>query len=137
MSQADRLREARRWQSLIAVVFIGLGGWCLLAPASIVELTVRPEHRNALPLTLVTIGAFGAQAMLVGLVTATATFTARTFLALGLALLPFFLFDWWFYSIRPLFNGLILLDVAGNLAMLAACARGYWLLSDKDAGKKL
>lgn len=137
MSQADRLREARRWQSLIAVVFIGLGGWCLLAPASIVELTVRPENRNALPLTLVTIGAFGAQAMLVGLVTATATFTARTFLALGLALLPFFLFDWWFYSIRPLFNGLILLDVAGNLAMLAACARGYWLLSDKDAGKKL
>ena len=137
MSQADRLREARRWQSLIAVVFIGLGGWCLLAPASIVELTVRPEHRNALPLTLVTIGAFGAQAMLVGLVTATATFTARTFLALGLALLPFFLFDWWFYSIRPLFNGLILLDVAGNLAMLAACARGYWLLGDKDAGKKL
>lgn len=137
MSQADRLREARRWQSLIAVVFIGLGGWCLLAPASIVELTVRPENRNALPLTLVTIGAFGAQAMLVGLVTATATFTTRTFLALGLALLPFFLFDWWFYSIRPLFNGLILLDVAGNLAMLAACARGYWLLSDKDAGKKL
>lgn len=137
MSQADRLREARRWQSLIAVVFIGLGGWCLLAPASIVELTVRPEHRNALPLTLVTIGAFGAQAMLVGLVTATATFTARTFLALGLALLPFFLFDWWFYSIRPLFNGLILLDVAGNLAMLAACARGYWLLSDKDDAKKL
>ena len=137
MSQADRLREARRWQSLIAVVFIGLGGWCLLAPASIVELTVRPEHRNALPLTLVTIGAFGAQAMLVGLVTATATFTARTFLALGLALLPFFLFDWWFYSIRPLFNGLILLDVAGNLAMLAACARGYWLLSEKDDAKKL
>lgn len=137
MSQADRLREARRWQSLIAVVFIGLGGWCLLAPASIVELTVRPENRNALPLTLVTIGAFGAQAMLVGLVTATATFTARTFLALGLALLPFFLFDWWFYSIRPLFNGLILLDVAGNLAMLAACARGYWLLSDKDDAKKL
>ena len=137
MSQADRLREARRWQSLIAVVFIGLGGWCLLAPASIVELTVRPEHRNALPLTLVTIGAFGAQAMLVGLVTATATFTARTFLALGLALLPFFLFDWWFYSIRPLFNGLILLDVAGNLAMLAACARGYWLLGDKDDAKKL
>ena len=137
MPHADRLREAQRWQSLIALVFLGLGSWCLLAPATIVELTVRPEHRNELPLTLVTIGAFGAQAMLVGLVTATSTFTARTFFALGLALLPFFLFDWWFYSVRPLFNGLILLDVAGNLAMLAACARGYWLLGDKDDAKKL
>jgi hypothetical protein len=121
-------RKALFWQRLIALVFLGLGAWCLLAPATIVSLTVVPEHRNVLPLTTVTIGAFGAQAMLVGLVSATCRYTARTFLALGLALLPFFIFDWWFYAVRPLFNELILLDVAGNLAMLAACARGYWLL---------
>jgi hypothetical protein len=113
---------------LIAAVFLGLGGWCLLAPMSVVELTVRPDRQTGLPLTAVPIGAFGAQAMLVGLVSATSRFTANTFLALGLAMLPFFVFDWWFYSVQPLFNQLILLDVAGNLAMLAACARGWWLL---------
>lgn len=129
---ADNVRKALFWQRLIALVFLGLGGWCLIAPASIVELTVLPAHRNTLALTTVTIGAFGAQAMLVGLLSATSCYTARTFLALGLALLPFFLFDWWFYAVRPLFNGLILLDVAGNLTMLAACARGYWLLRNND-----
>lgn len=128
MPHDDQSREARRWQLLIALVFLGLGGWCLIAPMTVIELTVRPEHQTALRLTAVTIGAFGAQAMLVGLVSATARFTARTFLALGLAMLPFFVFDWWFYSVEPLFNELILLDVAGNLAMAGACARSWWLL---------
>ena len=128
MREANQLREARRWQLLIAAVFLGLGGWCLVAPMSVVELTVRSEYQNRLPLTAVTLGAFGAQAMLVGLVSATTRFTARTFLALGLAMLPFFAFDWWFYAIEPMFNELILLDVAGNVAMLAACARGWWIL---------
>lgn len=128
MTREDRVREARRWQWLIAFVFLGLGGWCLLAPATVIDLTVRPHHQNGLTLTTVTIGAFGAQAMLVGLVSATARYTARTFLALGLAMLPFFVFDWWFYAVEPLFNQLILLDVAGNLAMLGACLRGWWLL---------
>jgi hypothetical protein len=113
---------------MIAFVFLGLGGWCLIAPASVIELTVLPEHRGTQPLLTVAIGAFGAQAMLVGLVSATSRYTARTFLALGLAMLPFFAFDWWFYAVDPLFNELILLDVGGNLAMLAACTRGWWLL---------
>lgn len=123
-----RIREARRWQLLIALVFLGLGGWCLVAPASVIELTVRPDATNDLLLTRIVTGAFGAQAMLVGLVTATSRFTATTFLALGLAMLPFFVFDWRFYAVDPVFNGLILLDVIGNLIMLGACLRGYWLL---------
>ncbi|HEU0311191.1 MAG TPA: hypothetical protein VFR36_08245 [Sphingomicrobium sp.] len=121
-------REARRWQTLIAIVFLGLGGWCLIAPTSVVALTVLPRHQNDFQLTAITLGAFGAQAMLVGLVAATSQFTARTFLALGVAMLPFFAFDWWFYFVDPVFNELILLDVAGNLVMLAACLRGWWLL---------
>lgn len=130
----DNIRKALFWQRLIALVFLGLGGWCLATPSSIIELTVLAEHRNDLPLTTVTIGAFGAQATLVGLVSATSRYTPTTFLALGAALLPFFIFDWWFYAFRPLFNELILLDVAGNLAMLGACARGYWLLRMAERG---
>jgi hypothetical protein len=126
--ESNPAAEARRWQLLIAAIFVGLGGWCLVAPMSVVDLTVRPEVRNDLPLTAITIGAFGAQAMLVGLVAATSRFTATTFLALGLAMLPFFVFDWWYYAVRPMFNELILLDAFGNIAMLGACARGWWLL---------
>ena len=130
MPSPGRQAEARRWQMLIAAVFLGLGAWCLVAPMSVIELSVRPDHQNDLPLTAVTMGAFGAQAVLVGIVSATARYTARTFLALGIAMLPFFVFDWWFYGVEPMFNELILIDFAGNVAMLAACLRGWWLLRE-------
>lgn len=128
MSELNLTISAQRWQKLIAFVFLGLGGWCLVAPMTVISLTVRPEHQNDLHLTAVTIGAFSAQAMLVGLVSTTSRFTSRAFLSLGLAMLPFLVFDWWFYAVEPLFNELILLDVAGNLAILAVCLRGWRLL---------
>ncbi|MBA4747225.1 MAG: hypothetical protein H2056_00780 [Sphingopyxis sp.] len=120
-------REAQTLQWLIAAVFLGLGSWCLIAPASVVSLTVRPEHQSQSLLVLVAIGAFGAQACIAGLFAGFARFTRRTFAAYGIALLPFFGFDWWFYSVEPLFNALILLDVAGNIIMLGLCWRGYRL----------
>ena len=127
----DRTVEARRWQYLIASAFLILGGWCLIAPANVVDLTVLPEKRNSLPLTSVAIGAFGAQAMLVGLVSTTSHFTARTFVAMDFAMLSFFIFDLWLYFKQPLFTELILLDVMGNVAMLGACMRGWWLLQQQ------
>jgi hypothetical protein len=33
-----------------------------------------------------------------------------------------------------LFNDRILLDVAGNLVMLAACGRGYWHMREVERG---
>lgn len=121
-------RSAQSVQWLIAAVFVGLGAWCLVAPGSVVDLVVREEHASHEPLVLVCIGAFGAQACLAGLFAALSRFTQMTFLAFGVALLPFFAFDWWFYKIEPLFNELIAIDVAGNVIMLALCARGCWLL---------
>lgn len=128
MTDAAVAREVRRCRIAIAAVFLVLGAWCLAAPWTVIDLTIRPEHRSQDLLVLVAFGAFGAQAMLAGLFAATARFTRRTFLAFGLALLPFFVFDWYFYFQRPLFNALILLDVAGNLVMLALCARAWWIL---------
>jgi hypothetical protein len=129
----DKKSAARKLQWLIAVVFLSLGGWCLMAPASVIALTVRPEHQSQSLLALVSMGAFGAQACIAGLFAGFALFTRRTFAAYGFALLPFFLFDWWFYAVVPLFNALILLDVAGNAVMIALCWWGYRLLSDEDA----
>jgi hypothetical protein len=125
MRQIVALDEARIIQLGIAAVFVVLGGWCVIAPQSVIDLTVREEHRSYTPLVLVTIGAFGAQAVLGGLIAATTRFTRGTFLWLGLAILPFFVFDWWFFAVTPLFNEFIMLDVVGNLAFVALCARGY------------
>ncbi len=119
------MSETRRIQLAIAFVFLGLGGWCLVHPSSVIALTVRPEYRVDHVLLRVTLGAFGAQAMLVGVLAAFASFSRRTFLAFGLAVLPFFGFDVWFYVVVPLFNELILLDVAGNVALVALCWCGY------------
>lgn len=120
--------EARRLQAIIAAVFFVLGGWCLVAPGSVIALTVREDYRIEGIVMSIAIGAFGAQAMLAGLLAATADFTRRTFAAFGTAMLPFFVFDWWFYAVEPVFNWLILLDAAGNVVMLAMCARGYVVL---------
>jgi len=122
------MSEARRIQLAIACVFFGLGGWCLVHPSSVIALTVRPEYRTDHLLVQVCLGAFGAQAMLVGILAAFSTFTRRAFLAFGLAVLPFFGFDVWFYFVVPLFNALILLDVAGNVALVGLCWRGYAVL---------
>jgi hypothetical protein len=125
------LSEVRIIQFAIAAVFIVLGAWCVVAPESVVDLTVREEHRSRAPFLLVTIGAFGAQAVLGGVIVATTRFTRTTFLCLGLAILPFFVFDWWFFAVTPLFNELILLDVAGNVVFVALCVRGYIILAPK------
>lgn len=121
---------ARNIQRLIASIFLGLGGWCLIAPASVVDLAVRPEHASHELIVLVCVGAFGAQACLAGLFAALSRFTRTTFLGFGIALLPFFVFDWWFYSVEPLFNEMIAIDAVGNVVMLALCARTCWLLRD-------
>lgn len=128
MPASSAAARARRLQYAIAIVFAGLGGWCLVAPGSVIALTVRPDFQTDHPLAILSIGAFGAQAVLCGLFAGLSIFTRQTFLAYGLALLPFFVFDWWFYYKEPVFNGLILLDAAGNIVMLGLCAWGWRLL---------
>jgi len=120
----------RRIQYLLASVFFVLGGWCLLSPGSVIDLTVTEAHRAHTPLTHLMMGAFGAQALIAGLFAATAIFTRRTFLAYGIALLPFFVFDYWFYVVDPMLTTIGMLDAAGNMVMLVLCWLGW-----RSAGK--
>jgi len=112
-------------QRLIAAVFIGLGGWCLLMPGMVADLCLTPRWRGDDPVIPILVGCFGAQAVLAGLFAAFARFTRQTFLVYGIALLPFFGFDYWFYFVEPVFNEFILLDAAGNVAMLVLCWMGW------------
>lgn len=103
-----------------------------MAPATVLELGTRAEFRGHGPLEPLLMGCFGAQAVLAGLFALTARFTATTFAAYAAALLPFFAFDWYFYAVRPLLTGLVLLDALGNAFMFALCIVGWKALAGTD-----
>ncbi|QIK95235.1 hypothetical protein G7076_00885 [Sphingomonas sp. HDW15A] len=115
-------------QRAIAAVFVVLGGWALMMPQQVIDLTIRPGIAQGSRLETLAVACFGAQALISGLFTATARFTRTTFLAYGIALVPFFAFNYWFYFVDPVFTTVGLLDLVGNAIMLALCAWG-WKLS--------
>jgi hypothetical protein len=117
--------SVRQIQWAIAAVFFILGGWALLAPGSVIDLALLPRYRVGTPILPFAIACFGAQAMIAGLFAAFSRFTRATFLAYGLALLPFFGFDAWFTFVDPVFTRIGLLDAVGNLVMLAMCVLGW------------
>jgi len=112
-------------QRLIAAVFLILGGWCLLSPSSVIELAIRPEFQSDDFLATFAMACFGGQACLFGLVALTARFTKLTFAAYGIALLPFFVFNWYFYFEVPVLTEIGLVDFVGNITMLALCWHGW------------
>jgi type IV secretory pathway TrbD component len=115
----------RQIQLLLASVFLSLGAWCLLAPASVMALTIRPEYQSHDRIAMILMGAFGAQAMIAGLFAAFSRFVKATFLAYGIGLLPFFVFDYWFFVVEPVFTPLGMLDAVGNVLMLSLCWQGW------------
>ena len=117
--------SVRTIQYLLASVFLVLGGWCLISPASVMALTITPAFQSDAPIVPILVGAFGAQALIAGLFAAFSKFTKTTFLAYGIALLPFFVFDYWFYAVVPMLTPLGLADAVGNVIMLALCVMGW------------
>lgn len=120
----------RHVQYLLASVFFVLGGWCLLAPRSVMLLSFQPQYHSQDPIVTFAIGCFGAQALIAGLFAALSTFNKRTFLGYGVALLPFFAFDYYFYAVVPMLSVVGLIDAVGNVVMLALCYLG-WKAAEK------
>ena len=116
---------SRTIQTLIAIVFLLLGGWALFFPQSVVDLTITPEYREDSFLVRFAMACFGAQACLFGLMALFVRFTSRGFLVLGIALIPFFFFDYYFHQVVPVLNGLGMLDLVGNMLMFMLCILGW------------
>jgi hypothetical protein len=112
-------------QRLISAPFLILGAWCLLAPGMVERLTINPAYLHRSSTSALLIGCFGAQAMLSGLFAAFSRFTRTTFLVYGVALLPFFWFNYWFVFVVPIFNAWLALDLVSNVFMLVLCVVGY------------
>src|SRR5687768_16664182 len=91
----------------------------------VARLGFRPEHYRQSIATSLMIGCFGAQAVLSGLFAAFSRFTRTTFLVYGIALLPFFWFNYWYVFVVPVFNAWMALDFVSNAAMLVLCVIGY------------
>lgn len=116
---------ARTAQFLIAAVFLVLGGWCLFAPASVIDLAITQAYRDSGFLNRFTIACFGAQAVLFGLMALVTRWDARSFVVFAVLLLPFFGFNYWFHYRVPVLTSIGMLDFAGNVTMLVLALLGW------------
>jgi undecaprenyl pyrophosphate phosphatase UppP len=112
-------------QRLIALPYLVLGGWCLLAPAMVERLAINPEFQHLSTTSALMMGCFGSQAILSGIFAWFSRFTATTFLVYAIALLPFFAFNYWFVFVVPVFNQWMALDFVSNAAMLGLSLWGW------------
>ena len=115
-------------QRLIALPYLILGGWCLLAPRMVERLTVTPDYQHLSATSALFIGCFGAQAILGGLFVWFSQWHRKTFMVYAIALLPFFWFNYWFVFEVPIFNRWLALDFGANAAMLALSLWGWKLM---------
>jgi hypothetical protein len=118
-------------QRLLALPYLILGAWCLLAPHMVEALMVNPTYQHLSIATGLFIGCFGAQAVLSGLFIWFSRWTAQTFFMYALALLPFFGFNYWFLYEVPVFNSWMVIDFGSNAAMLALTSWG-WRMTRQD-----
>jgi hypothetical protein len=95
-------------------------------------LAITPQYQSDAAIVPILMAAFGAQALIAGVFAAFSTFTKATYVAYGMALLPFFVFDYWFYVVDPLLTWVGLLDALGNIVMLSLCYLG-WRALDAEA----
>jgi hypothetical protein len=117
--------SARTAQFMIAAVFLVLGGWCLFAPASVIELAITEAYRDSAYLTRFTMACFGAQAVLFGVMALVTRWSAASFAVFAAALLPFFAFNYWVHYEVPVLTSIGMLDFVGNVTMLALAVLGW------------
>ena len=116
---------ARICQYLIAAVFLGLGGWALLAPTHVIELALTEQYRDTSFIMQFAVACFGAQAVMFGIMALVVKWEARAFAVFAVVLLPFFVFNWYFHYQMPVLTSIGMLDFAGNVTMLIACIVGW------------
>jgi len=125
--------KAIHLQRILALIFIGLGAWCLLFPAVVELFVMRPAYYVGNSTSELFVACFGAQAILVGTVIYTSRFLPSTFLIFGIvASVPFFGFNYYFYFVRGMFTDWMILDFVGNVGIFACGLWGY-RLSLKEA----
>ncbi|MEP3420225.1 MAG: hypothetical protein ABJN35_00695 [Erythrobacter sp.] len=112
-------------QSLIAFVFLTLGGWALFAPGNVIDLAVSEAYRENTFLTRFIMACFGSQAVLFGIMALIVPWSSRAFAVFGVLLIPFFVFNYYFHYEIPVLTTIGMLDFAGNAVMFALAILGW------------
>lgn len=118
--------KAKYVQYVLAFIFVGLGGWCILFPGVVERLGLNPEYYIGSDTSAIFIACFGAQAVLTGIVIATSRFEPETWLIFGVSTsVPFFIFNIYFYYVKQVFTDWMILDFVGNISILTLSIYGY------------
>ena len=109
-----------------AYLFLGLATMAL--PEMMIDISVQdPSQSNGL--TRLIFQCFGLQASLFGLLALVSRFTRTTYLVIGAAILPVFVFDYWFYAVEPVLTlAGSLIDGIFNIVFVTMCAIGAGLI---------
>ncbi len=117
---------------VMSVVWTTMGAACLLFPKPVLQLSLHPRllegGAGTADVPRFLMRCFGAQACVAGLLLGTTTFSKRTYLAFGAAMLPFFAFNVLAYRGKYLTAFGTLGDAAGNAVFVMASACGAGLL---------
>lgn len=124
----------RKAQLFMGTVFTTMGLGTMLFPKMAIEMSFTPQYLGkegaTPPLTLMT-RCFGSQATLCGLLILTSNFTADTFRNFGLAMIPYFVFDFHYWNNGALTNFGAIGDAVGNAIFAGCCFIGYKTLTKK------
>ena len=109
----------------MGTLYTGMGVATMLFPRAVIKYTMTPGYLEPTPGVLLLVSVFGAQAACCGLLLLTATLTKKTYKYFGLAMIPFLVFDIYYY-----FDGAINLfgavgDAFGNIVFMWCCYLGY------------
>jgi hypothetical protein len=143
----NRIERSKKIQYLLGGVFTGMGLATMLFPSEVLrhcftkEFLALPSGSTEYPRSLVlSIQCFGSQASLCGLVILSSKFCKETYRNFGLAMIPYFVFDYYFWQRNALTNFGAIGDALGNVIFSACCYLGYQELSkpkieDEDRAK--
>lgn len=121
-------------QFLIAFVFLGLGGWALVAPQSVIDLALTEPYREDSFILRFTMACFGAQAVMFGIMALVTRWSSKSFATFAVVLIPFFVFNWYFHYEVAVLTSIGMLDFAGNTVMFIACLVGWWAARKDEKG---
>lgn len=125
---------ARICQYLIALVFLGLGGWALFFPGSVIHLAFTPEYAQDTFMMRFVMACFGAQAVMFGIMALVTRWSSRAFVVFAVVLVPFFVFNYYFHYEVPVLTSIGMLDFAGNVTMFIACFIGWRAARQDEEG---
>lgn len=123
-SAASHSQAAFAAQRLQGLIFLFMGGACVVAPGPLLRLSLTklPPFDNTA--TLLIFQCFGAQACLCSLLLLTARMDAGAFKAWAMAMLPFLVFDAYFYQNGMLTTFGAVGDGVGNVLFIALSFHG-------------